>query len=137
MQPGAAKEKASASRAEGDSRPARGGGVFDDPGEEGDVAAAAGSGGESSAPPADGDGGSSTQALGEAASDKPAPSAEWSAATGGITADMRAHLGRREKKAEADLIKKNRGPIASVLFGLGDFLRSRYFANGNRPWPQR
>ena len=33
------------------------------------------------------------------------------------------------QKAEADLIVQNRGPIASVVFGLGGFLRSRYFAN--------
>ena len=50
-------------------------------------------------------------------------------ASPGIAADMRAHLKRREKKAEADLIKRNRGPVTSVLFGLGDFLRSRYFSN--------
>ena len=33
------------------------------------------------------------------------------------------------QSAKADLIKQNRGPIAKVLFGMGDFLRSRYFAN--------
>ena len=33
------------------------------------------------------------------------------------------------QKADADLIKLNRGPILTVIFGLGDFLRSRYFRN--------
>ena len=35
----------------------------------------------------------------------------------------------RTQKAEADLIVANRGPVMSVLFGFGGFLRSRYFAN--------
>ena len=88
--------------------------------------------------------------------DSNAPSAEWQAANAAIASDMRAHLKRRKKvritrapvasrdhvshphqplicplsqSAKADLIKQNRGPIAKVLFGMGDFLRSRYFAN--------
>jgi hypothetical protein len=82
------------------------------------------------------------------------PSGEWRAATAAIASDMRAHLERRAKvcmpararlrpslpeptaplsycsqRAEADLIVQNRGLIKRVAFGLGDFLRSRYFAN--------
>lgn len=33
------------------------------------------------------------------------------------------------QKADADLIVQNRNPITKVIFGIGDFLRSRYFAN--------
>ena len=68
-------------------------------------------------------------AVEEDAPAEPAGSAEWQATTSGIAADMRAHLKRRQKKADADLIKSNRGPIATVLFGVGDFLTSNYFRN--------
>ena len=64
--------------------------------------------------------------------DAPAPSAEWLAATPGIVADMHAHLDRRRKKAEADLIGSQRGPVERVLFGFTDFFRSEYFRNVRR-----
>jgi len=51
------------------------------------------------------------------------PSAEWQAANDGIVADMNAHLKRREKREEADLI--GRSPIGKVL----DFFGSQYFRN--------
>lgn len=65
----------------------------------------------------------------DAESKTPPATAEWLEAAPGITADMRAHLGRRQKKAEADLIVRNRGPVLGTIFGLGRFLHSRYFAN--------
>ena len=52
-----------------------------------------------------------------------AASAEWDAANAGILNDMRAHLKRREKKAEADLI--GRSPIGKLV----DFFGSQYFRN--------
>ena len=55
-----------------------------------------------------------------------------SAATPGIVADMHAHLDRRRKKAEADLIGSQRGPVKRVLFGFTDFFRSEYFRNVRR-----
>ena len=58
--------------------------------------------------------------------------AEWLAATPGIVADMHAHLDRRRKKAEADLIGSQRGPVERVLFGFTDFFRSEYFRNVRR-----
>lgn len=132
-QPGASQEQgsSSASRSEGGSRPSRGGSVFDDPEEESDAGAAAQDGADAPAATtaAASDGASDAPAEVEPEESGPAPSAEWQAASPGIAADMRAHLKRREKKAEADLIRKNRGPITSVLFGVGDFLRSRYFKN--------
>jgi hypothetical protein len=130
------KEKSSSSKSasssnEGSSRPSRGS-AFDDPDDQpeasataAEAAAASPEGGAIPSPdtPAAGD------AAAAAAASQPEPSAEWQAASPGIADDMRAHLKRREKKAEADLIKRNRGPVTSVLFGLGDFLRSRYFSN--------
>ena len=62
----------------------------------------------------------------EGDSEAPAPSAEWQAATAGIAADMRAHLQRRQKKAEADLI----GP--SLFRRVIDFFGSQYFSNVRR-----
>ena len=131
----------SASKAEGDSRPTRGSGVFDAPDDGGeteqqDPAATVDAAEEEEvdkpaevvteddaeveAAPASGS---------KATTDVSPPSAEWQAATEGITADMRAHLGRRQKRADADLIKQNRGLIGKVLFGMGDLLRSTYFKN--------
>ena len=66
---------------------------------------------------------------GTAEASGPEPSAKWKEANSAIAADMRAHLKRREKKAEADLIKRSRGPILGAILGVGDFLRSRYFSN--------
>ena len=59
----------------------------------------------------------------DAPEETPGPSAEWQAANAGIVADMQAHLKRREKREEADLI--GRGPIGRVL----DFFGSQYFRN--------
>ena len=42
------------------------------------------------------------------------------------------HLDRRRKKAEADLIGSQRGPVERVLFGFTDFFRSEYFRNVRR-----
>ena len=50
-------------------------------------------------------------------------SAEWEAASEEIARDMHAHLKRREKKEEADLI--GRSPIGKVF----DFFGSKYFRN--------
>lgn len=96
------------SRAEGGSRPVRGS-AFDTP--------------DSESP------GEQQPAAPELEPASETPSGEWRAATAAIASDMRAHLERRAKRAEADLIVQNRGLIKRVAFGLGDFLRSRYFAN--------
>lgn len=47
----------------------------------------------------------------------------------GILRDMRAHLRRRQKREEADLIGHNRGPIKGLFYDLYDFVRGSYFAN--------
>ena len=52
-----------------------------------------------------------------------APTQEWLAAKDGIVRDMQAHLKRRKKRAEADLI--GRGLIGRVI----DFFGSQYFRN--------
>ena len=104
---GGGRDHHTASRAEG-SRPARGSAMLDESEEEPELQEA------NAAVPGDAGGG---------------PSAERLSATEGIASDMRAHLKRRKKKAQADLIVRNRGPVAAVLFGVGDFLRSKYFAN--------
>lgn len=135
----------SASKAEGDSRPARGG-AFDAPdddgGGEGDEPAVIGEDeaedeeaavkivNEDDDAPEKTAAAAATQA--EPGTDAPDTSAEWKAASEGITADMRAHLQRRRKKADADQIKQSRGPIGTVLFGMGDFFRSTYFSNVRR-----
>ena len=103
---GGAGGQHAASRAEG-SRPSRGSAMLDETEEEAEPREAG------AAVPGDAGG----------------ASAEWQSATEGIASDMRAHLKRRQKKAEADLIVRSRGPVTAVLFGLGDFLRSKYFAN--------
>ena len=98
------------SRSDGSGRPQRGS-AFDAPDADGDAPSPT----EPAAAAADG--------AGERAA--PSPGGQTSA----IADDMRAHLRRREKKAEADLIVQNRGPVARVVFGLGGFLRSKYFKN--------
>jgi len=93
-----------ASRGESGSRPTRGGGVFDDPDDEAEAPIGA----------------------------DPAASAAHAAndaTTDAIVADMRAHLKRRQKRAQADLIGDDRGLIARAVGGVGDFFKSRYFAN--------
>ena len=104
------EEPSLVSRAEGSSRPSRG-----------SAFSTADDGDDEPTPPAT----SSDAAPAAAAAEGSKPSE----ATAGIADDMRAHLKRRQKKADADLIKSNRGPIATVLFGVGDFLTSNYFRN--------
>lgn len=53
-------------------------------------------------------------------------------ATPAIVADMRAHLKRAHRRAEADLIGSNRNIVIRLFSGVVGFFGSEYFRNVRR-----
>ena len=59
------------------------------------------------------------------------PPAEWAEKSSAMLSDMRSHLQRRRKRADADQIL-GRGGLFAPFFAIVDFFRSEYFMNVRR-----
>ena len=57
---------------------------------------------------------------------------KWGAQADAIVEDMRAHLGRRKLRENADLITARRGPLGAVISAIQGILQSRYLRNLRR-----